>query len=292
MRITARVFAILSSSALLAAQSPADDHNPLLRQYREGEALVYSMKGLNESWQYTIQAEGIVKRDAAGTYIEEYRWTHLVSDGQVFALSPESQAFRQQLSLDPNSTRAIPDLSKVDPKLIGPALDFMTFYSDLWLAIKTGHLAHPGDHFYLKYGTPSSWADGSRVLVGETSIDFDLTLQSVNPSDHMAVLLVRHVPPEKPQVPLAAGWMQTPVTDTPNNWVQFVKVPGKYLASVGQETFTVELKVSLTDGKILRGSLDNSVKTIARTCNDKALTQCDTPQSHKIIRKIEISLAH
>ena len=91
----------------------------------------------------------------------------------------------------------------------------MTFYADLWLANKTGQLTHPGDHFYVKAGTPSSWASGSQVILGQSSIDFDLTLKSVNPSDQTAVLIVRHVPPDRSQVTLPAAWMQTPVSTRP-----------------------------------------------------------------------------
>ena len=283
-------FILCAFPVLLAAQSSSTAQNPLHRQYRDGETLVYNMTGLNESWHYTIQAQGIVKKDASGAYVEEYRWANLVSDGQPTALSPGSDAFRQRLTLDPDQSLIAPDLSNADSKLVGPALDFMTFYADLWLVNKTGQLTHAGDHFYVKVGTPSSWANVSQVILGQSSIDFDLTLKSVNPSDQTAVLIVRHVPPEKSQLTLPAEWMQTPVADTPNNWVQVVKLPGKYLASVGQETFTDELTVSLVDGKILSATMDNSVKTIARMCSDEALTQCDPPQPHEIIRKIQIAL--
>ncbi|MGA7343513.1 MAG: hypothetical protein WBE72_11955 [Terracidiphilus sp.] len=274
-----------------AARAAAQSSNPLLRKYRNGETLIYKMNGINESRHYTIQADGIVKKDPDGAYFEEYRWTDLVSAGQPTPLSAASQAFRQRLSLDPNSTLAPPDLSKVDPGLIGPITDFMTFYSDLWLAVKTGQLAKPGDHFYFPYGAPASWADGSRVLVGESSIDFDLTLKSVDPATQTAMLVVRHVPPQKPQVHLSATWMQAPVADTPNNWVLISKSPdGKFDAAAGQETLTVELHVSLADGKILSAGMDNTVKTVGRTCDDQALTKCSPPQPHVIVRKIDISL--
>ena len=279
-----------AAPTLVFAQASSAPQNPLHRQYRDGETLVYNMTGQNESWHYTVQADGMVKKDEHGAYFEEYRWTNLVSDGQPTALSPQSDAFRQRLSLDPDQMIAPPDLSKADPKLVGPALDLMTFYSDLWLAIKIGQLTHAGDHLYVKVGNPSSWANGSQVILGQSSIDFDLTLKSVNPSDNTAALIVRHVPPEKSQVTLPAVWMQTPVADTPNNWVEVDRLPGKYRASVGQETFTDELTISLVDGKILSATMDNPVKTIARVCTDAALTQCDAPQSHEIIRKIQIVL--
>jgi hypothetical protein len=76
----------------------------------------------------------------------------------------------------------------------------MTFYVDLWLAVKTGKLIHAGDHFYFKRGTPNSWADGNSVLTGEDSIDFDFSLKEINRSDNTATLIIRRVPPENPEI--------------------------------------------------------------------------------------------
>jgi hypothetical protein len=47
--------------ALVAGQTPAPPQNPLHRQYREGETLVYNMTGLNESWKYTAQAANLMR---------------------------------------------------------------------------------------------------------------------------------------------------------------------------------------------------------------------------------------
>jgi hypothetical protein len=278
-----------SAAAPAAAPMPA---NPLHRQYQEGETLAYKMTGTNENWHYTVRAEGTVKKNDKGAYVEEYRWTDMTSDGKPYTMSPAMADFRQKLSLDPNAMPSVPDLTKVDPKLIGPITDLMTFYVDLWLPAKLGVVKKPGDHFYFKLGTPSSWADGTHVLVGVSSIDFDFTLKSVDAATGTAILEVKHVPPAKPQIPLPGAWMQTPVADTANNWVEVVNRPdGKIDASVGQENFTVDLTVSVADGKILAGTMDNVVKTIERTCNDQALTQCGAPVPHTIERKIEIEIA-
>ena len=194
---------LLSCGGLsLTAQSPPNEHNVLLRSYREGEKLTYHMKGINEDWHYEIRADGIVKKDSDGTYFEEYGWSELISDKQKVVLSPASLEFRQQLTLDPKRNPGLPNLNQVDPRLIGPITDLMTFYSDLWLCVKTGKLAHSGDHFYFKRSTPNSWADGTYTLTGEDSIDFDLTLKEVNRSNNTATVIVRHVPPEKPEIRL------------------------------------------------------------------------------------------
>lgn len=89
------------------------------------------MKATNEGRRYEAQADGIVKKDSAGNYFEEYRWSNLILNDQKVALPPASLEFRQLLSLDPNYTPAPPNLSQVDPKLIGPITDFMTFHVDL-----------------------------------------------------------------------------------------------------------------------------------------------------------------
>jgi hypothetical protein len=291
MKVHASVLLICSVSNLLAAQGLTNEHSTLHRSYREGEKLTYHMKGSNERWQYEIEANGIVKKDSAGKYFEEYRWSNLISANQKVPLPPASLDFRQRLALDPNQNPAVPNLSRVDPHLIGPITDLMTFYADLWLAEKTGKLTHVGDHFYFKHGMTNSWADGNYVLIGEDSIDFDLTFKAVNRSENTATLLIRHVPPEKPEVRLPADWMRKPVADTANNWVQVQKVDnGKYLAAVGKETFDVEIKMSLTDGKILAGSINNPVETIERECEDAALTTCGDPKHHSIRRQIEVDL--
>jgi len=291
IRMLAAFFVICSSSGFVMQQAAPPSPNPLLRHYREGEKLTYHMKGINEAWHYEIQADGVVKKDSAGTYSEEYRWSHLISDGQETALTPANQDLRQEVTLDPNHNPTFPNLSKVGPQIIGPSTDLVTFYTDLWLTTKIGKLVHAGDHFYFKRSTPNSWADGSYVSLGEDSIDFDFMLEEVSPSDNTATLLVRHVPPEKPEIRLPADWMHKPVADTANNWVEVRRAKdGKYLAAVGKESFAVEMKISLKDGKILSGSIDNPVDTVERECEDAALTHCGDPKPHHIHRQIEMLL--
>src|SRR5215467_7653886 len=103
-----------------AQTTPASPSFPLHRQYHDGEKLTYHMKGINEAWHYEIQADGVVKKDSAGTYSEEYRWSHLISDGQETALTPANQDLRQEVTLDPNHNPTFPNLSKVGPQIIGP----------------------------------------------------------------------------------------------------------------------------------------------------------------------------
>lgn len=105
------------------------------------------MKALNESWHYEIDANGVVKKDAAGRFFEDYQWTHMTSSGQPVSLAASVGDYRQKLTLDPEQIPSAPDLTKVDAKLIGPITDMMTFYADLWLANKLGVLKKTGDHF-------------------------------------------------------------------------------------------------------------------------------------------------
>jgi hypothetical protein len=281
----------LGSTALLAAQHvPAGPGLPI-RRYREGEKLTYLMKAVNESWHYEIRADGVVKRAADGSYFEEYARSDLRSDGQKVTLSPTTMKFRQQLTLDPNHGVGLPNLSQIDPRLIGPVTDMLTFYVDVRLAAKSGKLTQAGDYAYVKFGTPVSWADGTHVLLGQSSIDFDFALKSIDRSKSAVTLVASHVPPETPEVKLPALWMQKPVADTPNNWVMVQKTGGgKYLAAVGKETFEDEIVLSLSDGKILSATMDNTVQTVERECSDAAASQCGDPKPHLIRRKIAISL--
>lgn len=271
------------------AQAPSAASNPLHRTYRDGETLAYHMKGVNDGWHYEIDGEGVVKKDAAGQFTEEYQWTHMISEGQPLTLSTSAD-YRQRITLDPNTNPSGPDLSKVDPKMIGPVTDMMTFYADLWLANKIGMLHKAGDHFYFRNPMgPSSWADGTRVLVGEDLIDFDLTLKTVDTVLGTAVLEVKHVPPPDGKIPLKADWMKAPVGAGANNWVEIKKDPdGKYEAGVGLETFTVDITVSTADGHMVSATMDNPVITVERVCEDEALTKCGDPKRHEIFRKIEM----
>ena len=278
------------SAQTTAKQTPASATHLLTRRYTEGEKLTYAMKGSNEDWEYQIQATGVVKKDAAGHMVEEYAWSDFKSNAPM-TLNDASLNFRQTLSLSPDSHPSVPDLSKVQPFLIGPITDMLTFYADLWLAIQQGNLNRAGDHTYVKFGTTASWADGNYVLLGEDSIDFDLTLKEVDSAKQVATLLARHVPPKEPAVKLPAAWMHTPVSDTPNNWVEAKRNnAGKYDVEVGKETFDVEIKVSLADGKILSATLHNPVEAIKKECSDATFSSCGDSTPHHILRQIELRL--
>jgi len=287
------LFAAFLAPQLSSAQSAQTALSPLARRYTAGDKLTYHMQGDNDGWTYEVQANGVVKQDASGHFIEEYGWSDFKSNAPM-SLSAASLSFRQTLSLDPAIQPSVPNLSQVQPFLIGPITDLLTFYSDLWLAIGQHGLARAGDHAYVKFGVPSSWADGTYVILGEDSIDFDLTLKELNAASQTATLLVRHVPPPQPNVKLPAPWMQTPVADTPNNWVDVKgkNSAGKYVAQVGKETFDVEIKVSLKDGKILSATMDNLVKTRQRECSDAALLDCGQPSDHQIRRQIELNIVN
>jgi hypothetical protein len=293
MKNSFATLAVLLASTLVSAQMPAPGGGPLTRHYHDGETLNYHMTATNDDWHYTADVSGTVKKTASGSTIEEFRWTGMTSNGQPYTLTPTMVQFRQPLSLDPNWMPSMPDLSKTDPKMVGPITDLMTFYVDLWLMNKIGILQHAGDHFLVPNPQVSSWADGTRVLVGKDQIDFDLNLQSIDPVKQTAVVVVHHVPPAKPNLQLPAEWMQAPVAETANNWVEVTKTKdGKYEAGVGKETFDVTITVSTADGRILSATMDNPVVTSSRTCEDAALTKCGVAQPHTIHRHIEIALVH
>jgi hypothetical protein len=293
MKYSFTVLAVLLASTLVLAQMPAPGSGPLSRHYRDGETLTYHMTATNEEWHYTADASGTAKKTASGGYVEEFRWTGMTSNGQPITLAPEMTQFRQLLSLDPNWMPSMPDLSKVDPKMVGPITDLMTFYVDLWLMNKVGILQHPGDHFHVPNPQTSSWADGTQVLIGNDHIDFDLNFLSIDPVKQTALAVVHHVPPSHPNLQFPADWMQVPVADSANNWVEVRKTKdGKYQAGVGKETFDVTITVSTAGGRILSASMDNPVVMISRDCDDPALIKCGAAQPHTIHRRVQIALGH
>jgi hypothetical protein len=262
----------------------------LTRHYHDGERLAYHMVATNEGRSYELDAIGTVTKDPAGGYVEDFGWLNLVANHEAITLPPPSLTFRQQLSLDPDHAPSIPNLSQVSPRLIGPITDMLTFYSDLWLANTAGKFTTSPAHLYFKHGGPNSWADGHYVIVGEDSIDFDISLEKIDSSKKIATLIVKHVPPKDPGLKFPAEWMNAPVADTPNNWVEVVRDNGRYYAEAGKETFDVTMQVSLVDGKILSGVMDNPVVSVRRECSDEALSDCTSSHPHLIKRHIEISL--
>jgi hypothetical protein len=288
--------ATFSSQKTLPSQKLGGAGPPLalVRHYLEGEVLHYRMRGLNQGHlntiRYRVRAEGVVKKNQSGIFVEEFRWSDLHVNNEAILLSAASQKFREDLSLSPQYRLSVPDLSKVQPILIGPITDLLTFYADALLAMYQPALVHAGDHVYVKHGTPNSWADGNYFTLGQDSIDFGITLKSINHADHTATLVIRHVPPSHPQVKLPAAWMQTPVSGSPNNWVQVEKMPnGKYAVEVGKETFTDEIKISALTGKIVSASMDNPVDVLERVCSNPSLTNCSGPTRFQIRRQIRLN---
>jgi hypothetical protein len=251
------------------------------------------MHGINAGHERTIeydaQAEGAVKKNETGEMVEEFAWTKLEMNGKPFELSPASREFRQDLSVAPDYKVSLPNLGKVQPILIGPITDLMTFYVDVQLAMRQAGLTGAGTHAYVKYGTPSSWADGTYVVLGQSSIDFDVTLQSIDPASKVATLVVRHVPPAEQKITIPAAWMKERVGDSENNWVGVQKgADGKWAASVGHETFEAVIKLALPTGRILSATMDNPVDVMERNCDDKELTVCGAPMHYRIRRQITV----
>jgi hypothetical protein len=271
----------------------SQEHKLLVRRYRQGQTLSYHMQGTNRdrlrTTHYSAQADGVVKTGQDGIFFEEYKWSGLTANGSDLALNPESKDFREMLSLDLRYKASIPKLSQIQPILIGPVLDLLTFYVDLQLAMRQDRLNHAGYHARFERSMPNRWADGKHVLIGEDAIDFDITLVRVDRPNRTATVLVRHIPPAQRKVNLPVDWMRAPVASAENNWVQVIRNDrGSYTASVGKETFEDEIEVSLIDGRIMRATMNNPVEVLERECVDSALRSCGAPVRYEIRRQIKL----
>ena len=106
------------ASQKFVAASPS---RVLTRHYQEGELLHYRMQGLNQGHQstirYNLRADGVVKKNQSGIFVEEFSWSDLLVNNQTVPLSPASQKFREDLSLSPQYKLSVPDLSQVQPDL-------------------------------------------------------------------------------------------------------------------------------------------------------------------------------
>ncbi len=295
--------AVLTSGCDSQQKQPGVSSNqtatPLARRYVEGETARYVMTGVNQGREHTIkytaEAEALIKRDEQGRFIEEVRWTRLMLAGQEIPLDEASANFRQRVSLDPSVNMTPPspkDITGINPMLIGPVFDFMTFYVDLHPALHQGKLKRAGDHVRIAHSQPNSWADGTNVIIGEDCIDFDLTLQRID--ETRAVLNVRHVPPPESSIRLPAPWMHERVNPrSPNNWVQVQRdaASGGFVAAAGHETFDVVITIDRATGSILAATMDNPVDVVQWHCIDEALTDCGEPMKFRIHRRIELRRA-
>jgi hypothetical protein len=276
-----------SARALAQAESPL----LLARRYRLGDSLHYVMDASNQgraqTIRYSAHADGVVANDSLGRFVEDLEWSHFVRDGAAVSLSAGAVAVHQRVSLAPDVMLA-PDVAHADPRLIGPVLDLLTFYVDLWLSAKMP-LARPGDRARFPRNTTNSWADGRSVILGEDAVDFEMTLLSIDSTNGRAKLQVRHVPPATAVVHPPAAWMQVPLYDTPNNWVEIAKsADTSYVAGVGRETFDVQIDVRLADGSILAATMDNPVDVLERVCRDPALMSCSAARRYQILRRISL----
>jgi hypothetical protein len=257
----------------------------LQRRYTDGAVSHYVMTGDNDGWQYTIRATDVVKRDTQGRYYEEINWSELTSNAQQ-TLTPASLGLRQTVSLDdPATYMKVPDLANVQPVLIGPITDTLTFYSDLLLATKA-ILLQAGQTAYISRTTPNSWTDGQRVLLGQDVVDFSLKVESVNPVEHSETLLIQHLPPPELHVQLPAQWMHELLSGKPSNFVQVSKQEGGFSAETGTETFDVRMVVDTRDGHILSATMHNPVLLKIRKCTDRELTQCGPETTKTTLREI------
>lgn len=315
---------VQATSIGTATSQPAPP--PWVRRYTQGEKIIYHMRGTNRdregTWVYAFDADAVVTKDADGSFHEDYSWKNLTSmhtrdatdlfsltqpgawrdlvKGQkALVLPAASVAYRQRLAL-PAVARAddfmkvaaaMQDLSKVDASMVGPIADLTTFYVDLMFCSRFGATAKAGDRRYIDSGgRVNSWADGSHVLLGADSIDFDCQVKEINQKARTATLSIDHVPAKNSRIQFPAPWMKIPVSDTPNNWVQVIKNEDHtFTAAVGKETFAVTICVGLADGKILEARMDNRVEVLERKCQDATLTTAGDPVRFEIRRQIDLT---
>ncbi len=290
-RVAVAGLALALAALAGGARAQVTPRSPLVRRYREGEAIHYRMEATNQHGdrlvRYAAEADGRVERDSVGRFVEVLTWSHLVQNDSAVALPTGTEATRQRLSLAQEFPLP-PTAPPAEPRLTGPALDLLTFYIDLWVAAKLP-LYQPGNRFAFPGRGSNSWANGTTLVIAEDAVDFDLTLTAVDTAAGLARVMARHVPPGTARVRLPSEWMQRPAFGSPNNWVQVSREPdGTWVASVGRETFDVLLTVSLADGSLREAEMDNPVDVLERTCRDEALTACGEAVRYRIVRHIVV----
>jgi hypothetical protein len=281
-----------TESALKREQ--VNSQNLLTRWYEQDERVAYRLTATNKdragTASYAATATGVVKRDDMGRFFEELAWSELVLNGTPIQIPPADQQFHPLLSLSSDRKPAVPEVARIDPRLISPTLDLAAFFADAWLVMQQPALRFPGNRSVVfNHGDTTSWADGTRVILGEDSTDVEITLGDVNLNEGTATLTMVHVAPGQPKIRIPAEWMRARVADVPNNWVQVVRGGGRrFVASIGMETFDVEMKLGLASGKIISARMNNPVEVLERECADEALTMCGDGVRYQLLRQITL----
>lgn len=277
-------FAAFLASAPKAQLNTAEAEN-LQRRYVDGAVSHYTMTGDNDGWRYSIQAADTVRRDTAGRFYEELAWSELSSNTQP-TLNAASQALRQTVSLDdPAHYMKVPNLAGVQPLLIGPITDTLTFYSDLLLAMHA-NLSRVGQTAYVPRTTANSWADDQHVLVGEDVVDVSLRVEAVDPASHTETILIQHVPPAALHIQVPAPWMQSAASTPPYNFVQVTKTDAGFATELGKEHFDVRLVLDTQDGHLVSATMHNPVSMVAQQCTDRDLKQCGPESQKSTLREV------
>lgn len=267
----------------------------LSRAYKNSETVEYVMIAENvqpsRKISYTAESIGDVVVNPDGPNYEQTGWKKLIVNDVNVPLSPADLAFRQKVSLDPSFDMQLnfPRIADADPRLTGPILDLLNFYADVQLAMKQTSLQAVGDHEYISYSRPASYADPGRgVILGEVCIDFDLTLTALTPTK--ATLVIKHVPPPVSCVKLSSAWMKESVVDNVfNNHVQINKNrDGTFEVAVGKEDIDVTVEVEIGAGRILSAKMHNPVEIRERTCSDEFYETCFGDKRYQILREITL----
>ncbi len=286
--------AIVATIVSARNQAQVNTQNLLTRWYEVGERISYKVTGTTTdrsgTTSYSATVSGVVKKDEMDRFFEELAWSQFASNGTPVQIPAANQAFRQILSLAPDRKSTAPNTAQIFPRIVDPAFDLLSIYTDAAAAMQQGALRSDGDRgVVFNHGDTVSWADGMRILIGEDSTDLEITLDEVSLLDGSAKVTVHHVAPGVSKIKTPAEWMKGAVADTSNNWVQVVRAGARqFVASVGQETAEVHLELSLTNGKIFSAEMDTHIEVLERECTDEALTMCREGVRHQIVRHVKL----
>src|SRR5712672_4607965 len=176
-------------SALPRAQGGMQ--NLLARWYELGGRVSYQVTATSKdragTSTYAATAKSVVKRDDMGRLFEEFAWSDLASNGMPVQMPPADQQFRPILSLQSEQNPALPDVARIPPRLVDPMRDLLTFYADAWMLMQQPSIRRQGDRSVVfNHGDTASWADGTRVVLGEDTTDLEITIDDLNLLDGTA----------------------------------------------------------------------------------------------------------
>lgn len=179
----------------------------------------------------------------------------------------------------------LPDLGTIDPRLVEPVTDVITFFVAVSSGAGIANVQRAGDRYALPTPVVGRWAHGKETPVGEDCIAVSIMLREI--TSETATYVTAFEPPTERCLTPALPVMEAPIGQGPNNFQQVMVSAVDRAAMWGREQFVVTTVVRRSDGTILEATMDNQLVLRTRLgCADETLQRCQMEVPMRLQRKL------